>query len=129
MDFITVLPKSGKKSVVIVIIDRVSKYSHLYFLQHSFTASIGVQKFMDNIFKLHYMDHSIVSNQDPNFCNSFWQELFRLEGTQLHLSTAYHPQTDGQIEVVNKCLETYLWCFASHKKNQWAQWFPLAKWW
>ena len=62
MDFIIVLPKSGKKSVVIVIIDRVSKYAHLYFLQHSFSASIGVQKFMDNIFKLHYMDRSIVSN-------------------------------------------------------------------
>jgi hypothetical protein len=47
----------------------------------------------------------------------------------LHLNTAYHPQTDGQIKVVNKCLETYLRCFSSKKKNQWAQWLPLAKWW
>jgi hypothetical protein len=43
--------------------------------------------------------------------------------------TAYHPQTDGQTEVVNKCLETYLWCFASDRQNQWAQWLPLVEWW
>jgi hypothetical protein len=47
----------------------------------------------------------------------------------LHLKTTYYPQTDGQIEVVNKCLETYLRCFASERKNQWAQWLPLVEWW
>lgn len=45
------------------------------------------------------------------------------------MSTAYHPQIDGQIEVVNKCLKSYLRCFASKKPNQWAQWFPLVEWW
>jgi hypothetical protein len=47
----------------------------------------------------------------------------------LHLNTAYHPQTDGQTEVVNKCLETYLRYFASERKNRWAQWLPLVEWW
>jgi len=47
----------------------------------------------------------------------------------LHLSNAYHTQTDGQIEVVKKCLETYLRCFLSKRKNQWAQWLPLDEWW
>jgi hypothetical protein len=84
---------------------------------------------MDHVFKLHGMPHSIVSDQDPTFTNNFWQELFRLQGTQLHLSTSYHPQTDGQTEVVNKCLETYLRCFASERQNQWAQWLPLIEWW
>jgi hypothetical protein len=56
----------------------------------------------------------------------FGWELFKIQGTELHPNTAYHPQTDGQTEVVNKCLETYLRCFASEKKNQWAQWLPLA---
>jgi hypothetical protein len=75
------------------------------------------------------MLHSIVSDRDPTFTRNFWQELFKLQGTQLHLKTAYHPQTDGQTEVVNRCLETYLRCFASEKKNQWAQWLPLVEWW
>ena len=69
------------------------------------------------------------SDRDPTFTSNFWQELFRLQGTQLHFSTSYHSHTDGQTEVVNKCLETYLRCFASEKKNQWAQWLPIAEWW
>ena len=55
--------------------------------------------------------------------------MFKIQGTQLHLNTTYHPQNDGQTEVVNKCLETYLRCFASEKQNQWAQWLPLVEWW
>ena len=47
----------------------------------------------------------------------------------MHLGTIYHPQTDGQTEFVNKCLETYLRCFASERQHQWAQWLPLVEWW
>jgi hypothetical protein len=129
MDFITGLPKSGNKSVIMVVVDRLSKYAHFCALQHPFTTSIVAQIFMDQVFKLHGMPHSIVYDHDPTFTSNFWQELFKLQGTQLHLSTTYHPQTNGQTEVVNKCLETYLRCFSSEKKNQWAQWLPLAEWW
>jgi hypothetical protein len=129
MDFITGLPKSGNKSVIMVVVDRLSKYAHFCALQHPFTTSTVAQLFMDQVFKLHGMPHSIVSDRDPTFTNNFWQELFKLQGTQLHLNTTYHPQTDGQTKVVNKCLETYLRCFASEKQNQWAQWLPLAEWW
>jgi hypothetical protein len=75
------------------------------------------------------MPHYIVSDQDPTFTNTFWQELFKLQGTQFHLSTTYHLETDDQTEVVNKCLETYLRCFALKRKNQWVGWLPLAEWW
>jgi hypothetical protein len=120
MDFITVLPKSGNKSVIVVVVDHFSKYAHLCALQHLFTTSTVAQIFMDQVFKLHGMPHSIVFYCDPTFISNFWQELFKLQGTQLHLISAYHPQTHGQTKVVNKCLETYLRCFSSEKKNQWA---------
>jgi IS30 family transposase len=129
MDFIVGLPKSGNNSVIMVVVDRLSKYAHFCSLHHPFTASMVDQIFMDHIFKLHGIPHSIVSDRDPNFTSNFWQELFRLQGTQLHFSTTYHPQIDGQTEVVNKFLETYLRCFSSQRKNQWAQWLPLVEWW
>jgi hypothetical protein len=120
MDFIVGLPKSGNKSIIMVVVDRLSKYTHLCALQHPFTTSIVAQLFMDRVFNLHGMPHSIVLYRDPTFTSNFWQELFKIQGTQLPLSITYHPQTDGQIEVVNKCLETYLRCFALQRKNQWA---------
>jgi hypothetical protein len=75
------------------------------------------------------MPHSIVSDRDPTFTNNFWQELFRLQGTQLYLIISYHPQNNGQTKVFNKFSETYLRFFASERKNQWAQWLPLVEWW
>jgi hypothetical protein len=121
MDFIVGLPKSGNKSVIVVVVDRLSKCDHLCSLQHPFTASIVAQLFMDKVSKLHGIPHSIISYQDPTFTNNFWQELFRLQGTQLHLSTTYHPQTYGQTKVINKCLETYLRYFSLERKKQWDQ--------
>jgi hypothetical protein len=87
------------------------------------------QLFMDHVFNLHGMPHSIFSNRDPTFTNNFWQKLLKIQGTQLHLSTTYHSQSDGQTEVVKNCLETYLRWFASGRQNQWAQWLPLVEWW
>lgn len=106
MDFITGLPKSSNKSVIMVVMDRPSKYAHFCALPHPFTPTLVAQYFKEQIFKLHGILTSIVSDCDPIFTSNFWQELFKLQGTQLQLSTSYDPQTDCQTEVVNKCLET-----------------------
>ena len=84
---------------------------------------------MDQIFHLHGIHSSIVSDRDATFTSHFWTKLVHLTGTKLKMSSGYHPQTDGQTEVINKCLETYLPFFTSEQQHQWEKWIPLARWW
>jgi len=74
-----------------VVVDHLSKYAHFCAHQHPFTIEKMAQIFMDNILKLHGMPNSIISDRDPTFTSNFWQELFWLQGTQLHLSATDHP--------------------------------------
>jgi hypothetical protein len=129
MDFITGLPKSEGKIVIMVVVDRLTKYAHFFSLSHPFKASTIATTFMETIQKLHGVPKIIVSDRDPIFTGNFWTELFSCLGTQLAHNSSYHPQSDGKTEIVNKCLEGYLHCFASDKQTQWVKWFPLAEWW
>jgi hypothetical protein len=129
MDFITGLPKSEGKGVIMVIVDILTKYAHFCALSHPFKASTVSTTFMDTIQKLHGSPKIIVSDRDPIFTGHFWTELFSCLGTQLAHSSSYHPQSDGQTEIVNKFLEGYLRFFVSDKQTQWFKWLPLAEWW
>ena len=115
--------------MILVVVDHLSKYSHFCALSHPYTASSVAQIFLDQIFRLHGLPSSIVSDRDATFTSHFWTELFHHTGTKLNMSLGYHPQTDGQTEIINKCLETYLRGFSSEQQHQWAKWIPLVEWW
>jgi hypothetical protein len=129
MDFIEGLPNSNGHTIILVIVDRFTKYSHFYPIKHPFTASTIAQVFMDNIVKLHGIPKSIVSDRDEVFTSSFWSELFKLLKTDLKLSSAYHPQSDGQTERVNQYLEMFLRCAVQETPKQWTKWLSLAELW
>lgn len=129
IDFIDGLPISSNKSVIFVVVDRLSKYAHFLPLSHPYTAQSVAKLFFDNIFKLHGMPATIVSDRDPLFTSTFWREIFKLQGTQLRMTSSYHPQSDGQTEVVNRCLENYLRCYIGDHPKSWVRWIPLAEWW
>ncbi|KAA8529845.1 hypothetical protein F0562_034386 [Nyssa sinensis] len=90
--------------------------------------AVGVaQTYFEHIFKLHGMLRNIVCDRDPIFTSGFWSELFRLNGTEFNYSSAYHPQTDGQSEVVNRTIKKYLRCFTSSQPKDWNKWLTWAE--
>jgi hypothetical protein len=129
IDFITGLPKARGYEAILVVVDRLSKYSHFIPLKHPYTARSLAEVFSKEIVKLHGIPLSIVSDRDPIFMSSFWREIFKMQGTQLKMSTTYHPESDGQTEVVNRCLETYLRCFIADQPKTWINWVHWAEYW
>lgn len=96
MDFIIGLPKSKRNNdSVMVVVEKLSKIAHFIPVQSTYRAAQIANVFMQNIFKLHRLPKTIISNRDVKFTSAFWRTLFEGLGTQLNFSTEYHPQTDG----------------------------------
>lgn len=129
MDFVDGLPKSEGHTTLMVVVDRLSKSAHLVPMSHPYTARTVAAKFVSHVVKLHWIPRSIVSDRDPIFISLFWKKLWKFSGTHLRMSTAYHPQSDGQTEVVNRCIEQYLRCFVHYHPKQWSSFIPWAEFW
>jgi hypothetical protein len=127
MDFIKGLPKVGGKFVILTVVDRFSKYAHFITLGHPYTAASVARAFFDSIVRLHGFPASIVSDRDPVFTGHVWRDLFRMAGVKLRFSTAFHPQTDGQSEVVNKVIAMYLRCVTGDRPRAWVDWLAWAE--
>jgi hypothetical protein len=129
MDFIEGLPKSGKFDTILVVVDKFTKYAHFLALAHPYTALSVAQLYFNGIYKLHGLPQAIISDRDRVFTSTLWKELFTLSDTRLMMSSSYHPQTDGQTERLNQCLETFLRCAVHSCPKEWSKWLPLAEYW
>jgi hypothetical protein len=128
MDYITGLPCTAQGyDAVYVVVDRLSKMAHFVPCTKDITAEGTAELFVREVVRLHGYPLEIISDRDPKFASKFWQRLFELLGVQRRMSTAFHPQTDGGTERLNRILEEYLRAYIGPEQNDWDQWLPLAE--
>ncbi|MBW0570282.1 hypothetical protein O181_109997 [Austropuccinia psidii MF-1] len=127
MDFITQLPLSNPFDSILVIVDRFSKMAVFIPTMSSVTSLDLAHLFIKNIFSKHGLPSSIVSDRGSLFVSSFWTKLCQKLKISRDMSTAYHPETDGQTERVNQILEQYLRMYVRYHQDYWNTWLPLAE--
>ena len=119
MDFIMGLPLTPRGyDAVYTFVDRLTRSVHLVPTQSSIDAKGSADLYIQNVFRLHGLSSSIVSDRDPRFTAAFFQEIMNRLGTKLCFSTANHPQTDGLTERVNRQVEDVHMSHANIARHQ-----------
>ncbi|QRV77130.1 Retrotransposable element Tf2 protein [Ceratobasidium sp. AG-Ba] len=126
-DMIVKLPKSGNYDSILVVIDSFTKFGHFIPCRESMNASELAQLFLDHVWKLHGTPDRTISDRGPTFKSHFLKALYQRLGIRPSLSSAFHPETDGQTERVNQTVEHYLRAFVSHKQDDWVKWLSTAE--
>ena len=127
VDFITKLPVVAGKDAILVVCDRLSKMTHFVATTEGTLAEGLARLFRDNVWRLHGLPESVVSDRGPQFAAELTKELNRMLGIKTKLSMAFHPQTDGQTEWMNQELEQYLRLFVEHRQKDWPEWLASAE--
>jgi transposase InsO family protein len=113
VDFIVELPESHGYDAIMNVVDSVTKCAHFIPTHTTITAEDATRLYLREVWKHHGMPRVVLSDRGSQFTAVFTHELYKLLGIELATSTAYHPQTDGQTERVNRELEGYLRIFTS----------------
>ena len=127
MDFVTGLPMSRGCDSIWVVVDRLSKVAHFIPIRETWTVAQLARVFVDHIVTLHGTPRSIVSDRDARFTSHLWRQIQEYMGTELHMSTAYHPQTDGQTERTIQTLEDLLRSCVLSWGGHWADHLSLVE--
>ena len=127
MDFIVGLPDSNGYNSIWVIVDRLTKMAHFIPCRDDYTAQQYASLFIPNIFRLHGLPSSIISDRGSVFTSEFTRELCKLLKIRQNMSTAFHPQTDGQTERINALLEQYLRGYCNYQQDNWLDFLSLAE--
>jgi len=121
------LPLAQGYDSILVVVDRLTKMVHFIPTTEKTSAEELARLFRDNVWKLHGLPKSIISDRGPQFAAGLMRELNEMLEIKSKLSTAFHPQTDGQTERVNQELEQYLRMFIDHRQEQWPEWLGTAE--
>lgn len=130
MDFIPSLPKTPRGyDGILLVVDKLTKMTHLMASSQGINNdAVGTARlFFDGVVRLHGIPLSIISDRDTRFRSHFWTSLWQLTGTRLRPSTAHHPQTDGQSEIMVKQLKRYLRSYLQEHRDEWDQHLTAAE--
>ncbi|GJP55952.1 hypothetical protein CLOM_g14963 [Closterium sp. NIES-68] len=127
MDFVTGMPAGPRgNDAFLVVVDRLTKMAHFVACKTTITAEQTAKLFLMNIVRLHGIPSAIISDRDPQFTSNFWTKTWQQYGTRLHLSTAYHPQSDCQTERTNQTMEQLIRTTCTDPA-QWEDSLPLIE--
>ena len=127
IDFVTGIPTVKGANAICNIVDRLSKERHHIATDKEIDAERLAELFVHHVWKLHGLPRSIISDRGTQFVNDFWKFLCKRLGISVRLSTAWHPETDGQTERLNGVMEQYLRAYVNYLQDDWPDWLPLAE--
>ena len=128
LDLITALPRSrAGHDAIVVFVDKLTKMVHYVPTSTTVTAVQLATLFLTHVVRLHGVPDSIISDRDPRFTAHFWRSFWTQLGSRLVMSTAYHPQTDGQTERANRTLEEMLRSYVSWRQDDWDTHLPTLE--
>jgi hypothetical protein len=128
MDLITTLPETlTGYTAIFVIVDYFTKMAHLIPTKNEVTAAQLATLFQKEIYQLHGLPQTIISDRDPRFMSDLWQTLFKSLKINLNISTSHHPQTDGQTERVNQTIKIMLRFYVNQLTNDWDQYLDIVE--
>src|SRR5271170_5440136 len=128
MDFIIQLPVTRNNfDTIVVFIDRFTKKAIFCAANTSISAPEVAKIFFNNVFRYHGLPKIIISDRDTKFTSYFWKTLFVQLEIKVSMSTAFHPQTDGQTERMNRTLEEMLKAYSTYNQDQWDKYLPVAE--
>jgi len=126
-DLITQLSESNGYNAMCVIVDRLTKRAHFIPINNQFSSKDIAQLLYDKVYPLHRLPLQIISDRGVQYLAKLFQEWCKILGIKSTMSTAYHPQTDGQTEHVNQALEQYLRCYVDYNLSNWLDLLPSAE--
>jgi len=125
--FVIELPLSSGHNAVMTVVDSVLKRAYFIPMHMTVTAERAARLFLHQVWKLHGLPKCVILDRGPQFVAHFTRELYHLLGIKLASSTAWHPQTNGQMERVNQELDQYLWLFVNEQQDNWYNLLPMAE--
>uniref|UniRef100_A0A8C7TRA2 Gypsy retrotransposon integrase-like protein 1 n=1 Tax=Oncorhynchus mykiss TaxID=8022 RepID=A0A8C7TRA2_ONCMY len=127
LDFVTGLPSSAGKTVILTVVDRFSKAAHFIPLAKLPSAKETAQIIIENVFRIHGLPSDVVSDRGPQFTSQFWREFCRLIGASVSLSSGFHPQSNGQAERANQTIGRILRSLSFRNPASWSEQLPWAE--